>query len=115
MALRTPRRKLVLLVGTGVVLVFAGAGAAVAVGADDSERPITGAAMQEATRAALAETGGGRVSETEVGDEDSRYEVEVTLDNGDKVDVQLDRDFTVVGTDRDGPGEDDGEGGDEAE
>ena len=44
--------------------------------------------------------GGGKVTETEVGDEDSYYEVEVTLDDGTQVDVQLDEDFKVVGNAR---------------
>ena len=51
--------------------------------------------------AALAATGGGTVTETEVGDEESYYEVEVRLDNGDQVDVQLDEAFTVVGGEQD--------------
>ena len=46
---------------------------------------------------ALAATGGGRVTGTEVGDEESYYEVEVTLDDGSQVDVQLDESFHVVG------------------
>ncbi len=33
---------------------------------------------------------------TENGDEESQYEVEVTLDNGKQVDVQLDAQFHVV-------------------
>jgi hypothetical protein len=54
------------------------------------------------------------VTETEVGDEESLYEVEVTLDDGTQVDVQLDEDFRVVGDERDGSddGEDDGPGDD---
>ena len=62
---------------------------------------ITGSDLARATKAALAETGGGTVTETEVGDEESLYEVEVTLDNGDQVDVQLDESFTVVGSETD--------------
>ncbi len=106
MALRMRKRKVVLLVGAGVVLASGGAGAAVATGANDPERPITGSALQRAEQAALAETGGGRVSETEVGDEESRYEVEVTLEDGGQVDVQLDRNFAVVGTEGETTGED---------
>ena len=34
------------------------------------------------------------------------YEVEVTLDDGSQVDVQLDEEFNVVGTEQDGPGDD---------
>ena len=70
-------------------------------GGDDDEPPITGGALEKATAAALAHTGGGRVTETEVGDEDSYYEVEVTLDDGRQVDVQLDKQFNVVGSEPD--------------
>jgi hypothetical protein len=78
--------------------IAAGAGIAVAGGGDDSEAPITGAALEKASAAALAYTGEGRVSETEVGDEESYYEVEVTLEDGSQVDVQLDESFHVVGS-----------------
>ena len=53
--------------------------------------------LDRASAAALEHTGEGRVTETEVGDEESYYEVEVTLDDGTQVDVQLDEDFHVVG------------------
>jgi uncharacterized membrane protein YkoI len=82
------------------------AGAAVAAGGGDddaTETPISGAALEQAKAAALAQTGGGRVTGTEVGDEESYYEVEVTLANGDQVDVQLDENFDVVGSESDGP------------
>jgi len=85
-------------------LLAAGAGAAgiaAAGGGDDSEAPITGSALDKASAAALAETGGGEVSETEVGDEESYYEVEVTLEDGSQRDVQLDRSFDVVGGEAD--------------
>ena len=59
--------------------------------------------MQQASDAALAFTGQGKVTETEVGDEESLYEVEVTLENGDQVDVQLDENFEVVGSKTEGP------------
>jgi hypothetical protein len=51
-----------------------------------------------APTAGLARTGGGRVTGTEVGDEDSYDEVEVTLESGQQVDVQLDEQFRVVGS-----------------
>lgn len=86
-----------------VVATGATAGIANASSGDDSEGPITGGALQPASDAALASTGGGKVTETEVGDEESYYEVEVTLDNGDQVDVQLDENFNVVGSKTDGP------------
>lgn len=94
----------------GVVLAAAaiGGGAAVAAGGDDdaTDTPITGAALAKAKAAALAHTGGGKVTETEVGDEESLYEVEVTLDDGSQVDVQLDEGFNVVGSVDDGQDED---------
>ena len=95
----------------GVAVVAAGAGVAAASGVgDDDESPITGSALDKASAAALEETGGGRVTETEVGDEESYYEVEVTLEDGSQVDVQLDKSFTVVSSsaDHEDSGEDDG-------
>ena len=101
------------LVATGTVVVALGAvsgGVAIAAGGDDdaTETPITGTDLQKASAAALVHTGGGRVTGTEVGDEESYYEVEVTLDGGRQVDVQLDKSFNVVGSDgdQDGTGED---------
>lgn len=67
--------------------------------AEGPDVPITGSALDKASAAALAFTGEGRVTATEVGDEESYYEVEVTLDNGREIDVQLDEQFVVVGTD----------------
>jgi uncharacterized membrane protein YkoI len=94
-----------LVVGAGA----ASGGAAVAAGGDDdgTDSPITGSALDNATAAALEHTGGGRVTGTEVGDEESYYEVEVTLDGGRQVDVQLDKSFNVVSSegDREDPGE----------
>ena len=93
-----------------IALGLACAGGAVAIGSgvalasgggDDHEAPITGADLEKASTAALAHTGEGRVTETEVGDEDSYYEVEVTLDDGSQVDVQLDESFAVVGSEAD--------------
>jgi uncharacterized membrane protein YkoI len=81
----------------GIAVAIA-SGVAVAGGGDDSEPAITGRALEQASAAALAHTGQGRVRDTEVGDEDSYYEVEVTLDDGSHVDVQLDKQFKVVDT-----------------
>lgn len=88
-------------VGAAVVITAgAGIGYASATG-DDEEAPITGPALEQATQAALDHLGEGRVTETEVGDEESYYEVEVTLDDGRQVDVQLDEEFNVVGSSAD--------------
>ena len=90
----------------GVLAVAGGVtgGVTVAAGGDDdaTDKPITGSALDKAKAAALAHTGGGRVTGTEAGDEESYYEVEVTLGDGGQVDVQLDRAFDVVGSEGDG-------------
>jgi uncharacterized membrane protein YkoI len=106
------RNRKLLVAGAAVVAAAAiGGGAAIAAGGDDesSDTPITGAALAKAKSAALAHTGGGTVTETEVGDEESLYEVEVTLPNGDQVDVQLDENFRVVGSEGDGADDEGGE------
>jgi len=72
---------------------------------DSADVAISGDALQQASDAALAHTGEGRVSGSEVDDEESKYEIEVTLDNGDQVDVQLDAAFNVVGDENDGAGD----------
>jgi uncharacterized membrane protein YkoI len=96
------RTRTKLAVAAAVVLAVGaiGGGVAVAAGGDDdaTDTPITGTALERASAAALAHTGGGKVTGTEVGDEESRYEVEVTRDDGSQVDVQLDERFRVVGS-----------------
>lgn len=97
-------RKRIAIVIAGAAVVTAGTvGAARALSADDDaqDRPIPASELEQTSQAALAETGGGEVTETEVDDEESKYEVEVTLDDGTQVDVQLDADFQVVGTEGD--------------
>jgi hypothetical protein len=100
------------MVGGALVIALAGGGAAGAVAAipddDGTEQRITGDALDRASAVALDHAGGGRVTATEVGDEEGFYEVEVTLPDGSQVDVHLDRSFRVLGgeADRDGPGED---------
>jgi uncharacterized membrane protein YkoI len=101
----------------GLVALLALTGAAVTTtsrfalaGGSDDDQPITGQALDKASEAALAHTGGGRVTGTEVGDEDSYYQVEVTLDDGSQVDVQLDQNFAVVGQNVDSESADDQNG-----
>jgi hypothetical protein len=105
---RTPRR-IALLVAATTALIAGAVGGAFAISGDDdaTERPIPASDLQQAREAALAETGGGTVTGTEVDDEESKYEVEVTLPDGSQVDVQLDEDFNVVGSEADS--EDDSE------
>jgi uncharacterized membrane protein YkoI len=100
------------LFAAAAIAALAGGGAAIAgaTGGDDdsADTPITGSALDRARGAALDHTGGGQVTGTEVGDEESYYEVEVTKD-GSQTDVQLDRDFNVVGgeADSESSGDDD--------
>jgi uncharacterized membrane protein YkoI len=103
------QKRTIIIAGSAgfIALALAGTAAASQFGGDDSEGPITGDALTKASEAALAHTGEGRVTETEVGDEDSYYEVEVTLDDGRQVDVQLDEQFNVVDTMADVEGPDD--------
>jgi uncharacterized membrane protein YkoI len=103
-------RKTALVAGALAVAGGVTGGVAIAAGGDDdaTQNPITGSALDKAKAAALAHTGEGRVTETEVGDEESYYEVEVTLDNGKQVDVQLNRSFEVLSSENDGrKGQDD--------
>ena len=64
-------------------------------------RPISGQTLERASQVALDHVGGGTVTETEAGDEESYYEVEVTLNDSSQIDVQLDRDLHVVGDEAD--------------
>ena len=92
----------------GTVLVLGAAGVAVAVtdpfDGNDNDR-LTGQTLDKASSAALAEVGSGTVSDAECSEDlDHAYEVEVTLDNGEDVDVHLDESFTVVRVDGVVPG-----------
>ncbi|MFZ0013709.1 MAG: hypothetical protein WAL25_06275 [Acidimicrobiia bacterium] len=67
--------------------------------AEGPDTPIVGPDLKRASRVALEFLGEGRVTGTELEDEESYYEIEVTLDDGTQIDVQLDEGFEVVGTD----------------
>lgn len=88
-----------IIISGAVVVALTAAGTGVALSSDDddgTEMPITGVELEKASDAALAFSGGGTVTETEVGDEESYYEVEVRRPDGSSVDVQLDEQFNVV-------------------
>ena len=91
------RRRTRWLVGAGLAAAMAGGlvAAAAAAGGDD-DRELTGATRDRAVAAALAATGGGTVLETEAGDDGAAYGVEVRLDDGRQVEVNLDERFKVV-------------------
>jgi hypothetical protein len=101
-----------LLIVAALAMLLVGAGVAYATGSGESgEQQATGPGIGKAKSVALDHTNGGRVTGTEVGDEEGYYEVEVTRDDGSQVDVHLDRNFNVLSTptdhessnDQDGP------------
>lgn len=104
------RKRIATVIAGGAVVTAGTVGAAGALSGDDDaqDRPIPASELEQAEKAALEETGGGEVTETEVDDEESKYEVEVTLEEGTQVDVQLDEDFQVVGTESDGTDDESG-------
>lgn len=104
------RTKLVAGGAVAVVVIAGSAGMALATGAGDHDKPLTGSTSDKAVAAALETTGGGTATETEAGDDGAAYSVETQLDDGSEVEVNLDRDFKVVGqeADDDGPGDTDG-------
>ncbi len=101
------RTKIALIAGAAVAAIAIGTGVGIAGGGDDA--PLTGAALEQASEAALAHVGGGTVVETEVGDGSAAYGIEVRLDDGRVVEVNLDADFRVIGSEAD----DDGASGEE--
>jgi len=101
-------RERMIKIGAGVVAVaaLAGGGAAWATSAGDDDKPLTGSAREQAIAAALAHTGDGTVTETEAGDDGAAYGVEVRLQDGSQIEVELDQNFNVIGQE----GDDDGRG-----
>jgi hypothetical protein len=106
----TRRTRWILASAAAAIVAVGIGGTAVARASSDSDQPITGPDLERASAAALAYTGGGRVTETEVGDEESYYEVEVTLSDGRQIDVQLDQNFVVVSSSVDEQPDDSGPG-----
>jgi uncharacterized membrane protein YkoI len=80
--------------------------------AGDKSSAITGDAKTRAEQAALAETGGGKVNQSELDNENgATYEVEVAKTDGTQVDVRLDDNFKVVIVEADGEKGDEGNQG----
>lgn len=86
---------MVVIGGIGVVAAGIG-GVAAAGGGEDGA--LVGTTRTRAVESALAFTGGGTVTEAEVGDDGAAYEVEVRLEDGSAVAVGLDADFVVIGS-----------------
>jgi hypothetical protein len=106
-----PRRTLI-VGGLTLGLVFVGGGSATAAlfaGEDDGapEVPISGTALERAGEAALAHIGEGEVVDGEVdADDEGYYEVEIRLDDGTDVEVNLGEDFAVLGEEDRGEADD---------
>ena len=69
--------------------------------AADSDDLAPGADRDRAVEAALASTGGGTVTDVEVGDEGATYGVEILREDGTEVEVQIDGSFAVTGSEVD--------------
>jgi uncharacterized membrane protein YkoI len=92
-------------------LAVAMVGGIAAANADgDTDQELTGSTRDRAVAAALAATGGGTVLETEVGDDNAAFGVEIRLPDGRQIEVNLDKSFKVISqeADDDRPGEDQG-------
>jgi hypothetical protein len=106
--------KWVVAAGLAVAAVVAGGGAVMATSADDDAQ-LTGEQRDKAVAAARAHVGEGEVTDTEVGDDGAAYGVEIRKPDRTQVEVNLDREYRVTGTeadddsgpDDDGPGDDD--------
>jgi uncharacterized membrane protein YkoI len=105
-------RRMKIVLGAAAAAVAAGVAAAGVASAadtatdDSADVAISGTDLDRASEAALAETGGGEVVDSEAEDEENGYEVEVNLDDGRQVEVQLDADFAVVSSDVNAEGDD---------
>jgi uncharacterized membrane protein YkoI len=96
----------VLALGAGGTAIAASAGSDDNGGTDDGAgKPITGPALDKASRIAIDHVGGGRVTATELQDEEGYYEIEVKRDDGSQVDVHLDSHFNVLNSSGDGGGD----------
>ena len=103
-------KKVLIAVAVLAAAALGGAALAGAAGGGDNENALTGSTLDRASKAALAETGGGKVTGSERDSENgATYEVEVTKD-GKQVDVRLDDQFNtvVVEGDHEDQGEDEG-------
>jgi hypothetical protein len=101
------RTRTKVLIGSVIAagLVASAVGVGIAAGADDgSDAPLGGDALDRATAAALAHTGGGEVIETETGDGGAAYGVEIREEDGTVVEISLDADFRVIGSESDDDG-----------
>ena len=92
------KTNILIATAVGVVLVLGGAGVALAVSdIRDNDGPLTGGTLERASNAALAQVGPGTVTSADRNDDGgSAYDLEVRLDDGTAVDVELNDSFDVV-------------------
>jgi hypothetical protein len=101
------RKKILIIAIAALAVIGIGAGTVMAVSDD---QPLQGDARARAMAEALEHVGGGQVIETEVGDDGAAYGVEIQRPDGSVVEVSLDQNFRVIGTegDDDSAGESEG-------
>ncbi len=87
------------------LLLLVGGGVAYANGSGGSSGQSTGTDLEKAKSVALQQVN-GRVPGSEVGDEESAYQIEVTKDDGTQVDVNIDKNFNVINAQADNEGQD---------
>jgi hypothetical protein len=107
------RKKWIVGGAMGLLVIGGSTGIAIATGVADDDTPLTGSDLENATQSALEHTGGGTLIETEVGDGGATYGVEVRLDDGSVVEVELDENFDVIGQESDADGANEQEDGNE--
>jgi uncharacterized membrane protein YkoI len=90
-------KKTLIAVAVLAAAALGGAALAGATSGGDNESALTGSTLDRASQAALAKTGGGKVTGSERDTEHgATYEIEVTKADGSQVDVRLDDQFRVV-------------------
>ncbi len=107
------RRRVIIPIVAGVVLLGGGVGAGVALsgGGDDDGPGVSGPEADRARAAALAAVPGGTATAIERDGEDgATWEVEVRRPDGGSVDVRLDERYRVVVTEPDRETPDDASG-----
>jgi hypothetical protein len=97
-----------MIAGTAAVVAVLGVGTGVGIASStDDDQPIRGDARLRASEAALEHVGQGTVIETELGDDGAAYGVEIRRDDGSVVEVEIDENFKVTGTERDDDSDED--------
>jgi len=108
------KRAKVAIAGGVLALGLVGAGTALAVsGGNDGGGSVSGPDADHARAAAVAAAPGGQAGQVRMGsDGGAAYDVDVTKPDGTRLDVRLDRNFAVLGTQPAGqdPGGDGGDG-----